>query len=45
MHHKDRVLACTVYAIYPVPDPAADEKTLDHRVDGLVAARSQAEAA
>ncbi len=45
VHYKDRVLACTAYATCPVPDPAADGKTLDHRVDGLVAARSQAEAA
>jgi transposase len=43
VHYKDRVLAYTVYASYPVPDPAADEKTLDHRVDALVAAQRQAE--
>lgn len=45
VHYKDRILSCTAYASYPVPDPATDEKTLDHRMDGLIAARRQAEAA
>ena len=35
--YKDRVLACTAYGTYPVPDPAEDEKTLDVRVDGIIA--------
>jgi hypothetical protein len=36
--YKGRVLALTGYGTYPVPDPAADEKTLDARVDAIVAA-------
>jgi len=35
--YKDRVLALTAYGSYPVPDPAVDEKTLDARVDAIVA--------
>ena len=37
VHYKDRVLACTAYGTYPVPSPAEDEKTIDARVDWLVA--------
>jgi hypothetical protein len=37
--YKDRVLSCTAYGTYAVPDPAADEKTLDARVDAIAAAR------
>ncbi len=37
--YKDRVLTCTAYGSYAVPDPAEDEKTLDARVDAIVAAR------
>src|SRR5450755_4522267 len=37
--YKDRVLALTAYGTYPVPDPAVDEKTLDARVDAIVAAQ------
>ena len=40
VHYKDRVLPVTAYGIYPVPDPAEDEKTLDVRLDALLAARS-----
>ena len=40
--YKDRMLALTAYGTYPVPDPAADEKTLDARLDALVAARQPA---
>ena len=40
--YKDRVLALTAYGTYPVPDAAADEKTLDARVDAIVAARKPA---
>jgi transposase len=40
--YKDRVLALTAYGSYPVPDPGADEKTLDVRVDALVAAAKTA---
>lgn len=38
--YKDRVLACTAFGHYPVPDPAEDEKTLDHRVEAIVAAQN-----
>ena len=37
--YKDRVLTCTAYGTYAVPDPAEDEKTLDARVDAMAAAR------
>jgi transposase len=39
VHYKDRVLPVTAYGTYPVPDPAEDEKTLDVRVDAIIAAR------
>jgi transposase len=35
--YKDRVLSCTAYGSYAVPDPAEDEKTLDARVDAIAA--------
>ena len=41
VHYKERVLAYTAYGTYPVPDPAEDEKTLDLRVDAIVAALSE----
>jgi transposase len=34
--YKNRVLALTAYGTYPVADEAADEKTLDARVEALV---------
>ena len=37
VHYKDRVLAVTAYATYPVPDPVEDEKTIDVRMDAIVA--------
>jgi transposase len=40
--YKDRTLALTAYGTYPVPDPGADEKTLDARLDTIVAARKPA---
>jgi transposase len=40
--YKNRVLALTAYGTYPVADEAADEKTLDARVEALVAARKPA---
>lgn len=40
--YKERVLALTAYGSHPVPDPAADEKTLDARVDALIAAAKTA---
>jgi len=43
--YKDRVLTCTAYGTYAVPDPAEDEKTLDVRVDAAIAARRTKQAA
>jgi len=40
--YKDRVLTLTAYGTYPVPDAAVDEKTLDRRVDAIVATRTTA---
>jgi transposase len=37
--YRDRVLSCTAYGTYTVPDPAEDEKTLDARVDAIAAAQ------
>ena len=37
VYHKERPLAFTAYGTYPVPDLAEDEKTLDIRVDAIVA--------
>jgi hypothetical protein len=47
VHYSDRVLAVTAYGSYAVPDPAEDEKTIDARVDRIVAktARSAGEGA
>jgi transposase len=39
VHYKDRLLQVTAYGHYPVPDPAEDEKTLDARLDAVIAAR------
>jgi transposase len=39
VYYKERPLAFTAYGTYPVPDPAEDEKTLDVRVDAIVAAQ------
>ena len=41
--YKDRVLLLTAYGTYPVADPAADEKTLDARVEAIIAARETAQ--
>ena len=38
VHYKDRVLQVTAYGRYPVPDPAEDEKTIDARLDAVIAA-------
>ena len=40
VHYKDRVLQVTAYGHYPVPDPAEDEKTIDVRLDAVIAARA-----
>jgi len=37
VHYKGRVLPATAYGAYPVPDPVEDEKTVDARVDAIVA--------
>ena len=42
--YKDRVLRLTAYGTYPVPDPAADEKTLDARVAAIIVAQQTAQA-
>ena len=38
VHYKDRVLPVTAYGTYPVPDQTEDEKTIDVRMDAIVAA-------
>jgi transposase len=38
VHYKDRVLPVTAYGTYPVPDPVEDEKTIDARMDAIIAA-------
>jgi transposase len=43
VHYKDRVLPVTAYGTYPVPDPAEDEKTIDARVNAIVASRGAAD--
>ena len=43
--YKERVLSCTAYATYTVPERAEDEKTLDLRVDAIVAARQASQGA
>ena len=42
VHYKDRILPVTAFQTYPVPDPAEDEKTIDLRVDHIVAAQRTA---
>ena len=37
VHYKGRVLSATTYGYYPVPDQVEDEKTLNVRVDAIVA--------
>jgi transposase len=37
--YKGRVLTCTAYGTYAMPDPAEDEKTLDVRVEAIIAAQ------
>jgi hypothetical protein len=40
VYYRDRPMAFTAYGSYPVPDPAEDEKTLDARLDAIVAAQT-----
>ena len=42
VHYKDRLLQVTAYGTYPVPDAAEDEKTIDARVDAIVASQGVA---
>jgi len=44
VHYKDRMLPVTAFGTYPVPDPAEDEKTIDMRLDAIVAAQPAASA-
>jgi transposase len=39
VNYKGRVLPVTAYGHYPVPNPAEDEKTLDLRLNAVLAAR------
>jgi hypothetical protein len=43
--YKDRVPACTAFKALPMPAAAEDEKTIDARVDRLVAVAAQASGA
>jgi transposase len=43
--YKERVLTCTAYGTYAMPDPAEDEKTLDVRVEAIIAAQCTSPAA
>lgn len=49
VHYKDRILPVTAFQTYPVPEPGEDEKTIDLRIEHIVAlqrtaARAQLEA-
>jgi transposase len=37
IHYKDRTLTATAFKTFPVPDPTEDEKTIDARVDAILA--------
>ena len=39
VYYKERPLTFTAYGSYLVPDPAEDEKTLDARLDAIIAAQ------
>ena len=39
VHYKDRVLPVTAYGTSPIPDPAEDEKTINVRIEAIVAAK------
>jgi hypothetical protein len=38
VRYKDRILSHTAFGVSPAPAPAEDEKTLDSRLDAIVAA-------
>ncbi len=42
VHYKNRILPVTACRTYSVPEPAEDEKTIDLRIDHIVAARHTA---
>lgn len=42
VHYKDRILPVTAFRTYPAPDPAEDEKTIDLRIEHIVAAQRAA---
>ena len=42
VHYKDRILPVTTCRTYPGPEPAEDEKTIDLRIDHIVAAQRTA---
>jgi hypothetical protein len=42
VHYKGRVLPVTVYGHYPIPNPAEDDKTIDVRLDAVIAVRRAA---
>ena len=44
VHYKDRVLACTAFKRIPMPAAPEDEKTIDARVEQIIAAAAQAAA-
>jgi transposase len=43
--YKERALTCTAYGTYAMPDPAEDEKTLDVRVEAIIAAQRTSQGA
>jgi len=40
VRYKDRLLTCTAFGKLPRPTPAEDEKTLDTRIDAVIASNS-----
>ena len=41
VHYRGRVLPVTAYGRYPIPGPAEDGKTVDARLDAVIAARGE----
>ena len=42
--YKERALTCRAYGTYAMPDPAEDEKTLDVRVEAIIAVQRTSKA-
>ena len=40
VRYKDKIVACTPFRTLPSPAPAEDEKTLDARIDAVIAAKA-----